>query len=149
MVLNMEQADTRVEPRSEYSEAFPTEVDFLISAIEAGYRPRIDRQRWPRMIHRVVAVLKLFSDGETRPSRTLYTRQASLKALGFVTSEHLPLSHGGMLRLADPSGQPVAIACTILRCGEAAPGWYEGAVYFNRDQSIFHQSFPRLAAVRN
>jgi hypothetical protein len=31
----------------------------------------------------------------------------------------------------------IEAACTVLRCRQAAPGWYEGAIYFNRSQEIF------------
>jgi hypothetical protein len=29
------------------------------------------------------------------------------------------------------------VHCTLLRCREAAPGWFEGSVYFNREQPQF------------
>jgi hypothetical protein len=31
----------------------------------------------------------------------------------------------------------VTIRCTLLRCRETAPGWYEGALHFNRNQIVF------------
>jgi len=36
-----------------------------------------------------------------------------------------------------PGGDIRTIACTLLRCREAAPGWYEGRMYFNRQQADF------------
>ena len=59
------------------------------------------------------------------------------QALAFLTNDILTLSHGGILRIPSPSGEILKINCTVLRCREAAPGWFEGAVYFNRDQAIF------------
>ncbi len=34
-------------------------------------------------------------------------------------------------------GEMVEIYCTVLRCREVAGGWYEGALYFNREQAVF------------
>ena len=41
---------------------FPAEVEFVISALEAGPKPIVDRQKARRSIYRVRATLKLFSD---------------------------------------------------------------------------------------
>jgi hypothetical protein len=132
-----EEMELSQHPESPYSERFPREVEFVISAIEAGPRPLVDRQAIPRMRHRVKAFLRLFSDGPDAVTRVLYTRQASVAGLGFLTNRPLPLSHGGVISVPGPDGQIIEVACTVLRCRQAAPGWYEGAVYFNRAQSLF------------
>lgn len=117
---------------------FPADVEFVISALEAGPRPIIDRQKMKRSLYRVRATLKLFSDPpEARPA-LLYTRNVTRQALAFLTADVLTLSHGGLLRIPTPSGEIIQINCTVLRCREAAPGWFEGAVYFNREQSFFN-----------
>jgi hypothetical protein len=125
-------------PQTGYSENFPTEVEFIISALEAGPRPIVDRQREPRLRHRVKGVLRLFSDAAGAATRVIYTRQVSAKGLGFVTDSSVPLSHGGVVSLPGPDGREIEISCVVLRCREAAPGWYEGAVYFNRAQTTFN-----------
>jgi len=122
---------------SGYAEAFPPEVEFVISALEAGPQPIVDRQRHPRLRHRVKAYLRLFSDAAAAGRRLLYTRQVSTRALGFLTEQALPLSHGGVISLAGPDGEVIDVNCAVLRCRMAAPGWYEGAVYFNRPQRAF------------
>jgi hypothetical protein len=38
---------------------------------------------------------------------------------------------------APSSNKTLAIPCTLYRCRVAAPGWYEGALHFNRDQMEF------------
>ena len=116
---------------------FPAEVEFLISALEAGPKPLIDRQKARRSQYRVRATLKLFSDAPEAKPALLYTRNVTSQALAFLTNDILTLSHGGILRIPSPSGEVLKINCTVLRCREAAPGWFEGAVYFNRDQAIF------------
>jgi hypothetical protein len=117
---------------------FPPEVDFVISALEAGPRPIIDRQKTKRCQYRVRATLKLFSDAPDARPALLYTRNVTSQALAFLTADVLTLSHGGILRIPSPSGEIIQINCTVLRCREAAPGWFEGAVYFNREQAFFN-----------
>lgn len=85
----------------------------------------------------MVATLRLFSDQHPTPPWLLYTRNISPRSLGFVSPHRLPLGYGGILELPGPSGEPMQIHCTLLRCREAAPGWFEGSVYFNRVQSAF------------
>ena len=118
-------------------EPFPREVEFVISALEAGPRPLVERQKVTRSKYRVRAMMKLFSDGAEVPGSLLFTRHISTQAVGFLSARRLPLSHGGLLSIPSPDGKVVEIACTVLRCREAAPGWFEGALYFNRDQMAF------------
>jgi hypothetical protein len=83
-----------------------------------------------------MAMLRLHSDAADAEPRVLYTRDIHYRGLGFITPGRLPLGHGGIIEL--PDGENVQrIACTLLRCREAAPGWFEGAIYFNRDQPQF------------
>lgn len=116
---------------------FPREVEFVISALEAGPRPNRDRHKLPRTIYRVQATLRLFSDKPESAPTILYTRHVNPQAVGFLTARRLPLSHGGILYITSPTQRLMQVYCTILRCREAAPGWYEGAVYFNRQQQCF------------
>ena len=67
----------------------------------------------------------------------LHTRDITPKSLGFITRHRLPLGYGGVVDLPDPAGVVRSIDCTLIRCREVAKGWYEGAVYFNREQSEF------------
>jgi hypothetical protein len=117
--------------------AFPAEVEFMISALEAGPKPLIDRQKEKRSQYRVRATLKLFSDVPDAKPALLYTRNVTSQALAFLTNDMLTLSHGGILLIPSPSGGILKINCTVLRYREAAPGWFEGAVYFNREQPFF------------
>ena len=126
---------------------WPPQVDLILSAIEAGQfsggtqqaetplRPgQPERRRTKRAPYRVRAHLRLFSDQPGDTGRVIYTRDVHPRGLGFITSHRLPLGHGGVVELPTPAGKIVSIPCTLLRCREAAPGWFEGSVYFNRDQ---------------
>jgi len=118
-------------------EPFPQEVEFIISALEAGPPPIEDRHKVRRCSYRVRASLRLFSHLPDTPPKIVFTRNVSPQAMGFLSDHPLPLSHGGTIHIAAPSGSVMRIACTILRCRQAAPGWFEGAIYFNRPQPCF------------
>jgi hypothetical protein len=116
---------------------FPAEVEMILSALEAGGHSRMERRAIRRIPYHALANLRLFSDFDSGATCTLYTRDVNHRGLAFVTPHRLPLGHGGVLEVAAPDGHWLTIACTLLRCREAAPGWYEGSVYFNRDQPDF------------
>lgn len=125
-------------PRSSM-EDWPPQAELVLSAIEAGqhrmgYEPGAERRATKRVSFRVRAQLRLYSDNPGEPGRVVYTRDIHHRGLGFITPHRLPLGHGGLVDLPTPAGKIVSIPCTLLRCREAAPGWYEGSVYFNREQ---------------
>jgi hypothetical protein len=113
------------------------EVEFIMSALDAaGFS--LDRRRSVRNRYRVRAMLELFSemDGSCE-AIVLYSRDVTSKSLGFITRRRLPLGYGGVLELPGPDGTIHTIECTVLRCREISPGWYEGALYFNRERPFF------------
>lgn len=116
---------------------WPPEADFILSALEAGRNGQGNRRHHTRLRYHVRAELQLFADGPGVPPWELYTRDVDQRSLGFITPHRLPLGYGGRLRLIAPNGVPVTIECTLLRCREAVSGWYEGALYFNREQWAF------------
>jgi len=124
-------------------EDWPPQVELILSAIEAGRyagpsAPQAagtaERRQSKRASYRVRGHLRLFSDAPGEQGRVIYTRDVHPRGLGFITPNRLPLGHGGVVELPTPGGKIVSIPCTLLRCREAAPGWYEGSVYFNREQ---------------
>ena len=85
-----------------------------------------------------MAELRLFSDPPGQPAWPLYTRDISVRGMGFITAHRLPLGYGGVVQLPAPrSGRLVSIAGTLFRCREVSGGWFEGSLYFNREQWIF------------
>jgi hypothetical protein len=96
-----------------------------------------ERREAERTPYRVQAILRLLSDVHGNGERVLYSRDVNNRSLGFITSHFLPLGYGGLLQIASPAGRLLNIHCTLLRCRQAAPGWYDGALYFNRDQNEF------------
>jgi hypothetical protein len=130
------------------TEGWPAQAELVLSALEAGQfagpggahtgQAGPNRRALPRRRLRVKAALRLFSDGDHTPPRMLFTRDVHARGLGFITPHRLPLGHGGVVELPTADGgRTVSVACTLLRCREAAPGWFEGSLYFNRDQPEF------------
>lgn len=118
-------------------ELWPPEVDIILSAMELSNRPEGESRRSQRLAYRVRAELRLFADGPQAAPWVLYTRDADPRGLGFITPHRLPLGYGGSVELLTPGGRKQRIACTLYRCREVSPGWYEGALYFNREQWMF------------
>jgi hypothetical protein len=122
---------------STVTQAWPPEVDMIISSLEAASGSHDNRRKISRMRYRVIATLQLFSDeGDGKPWM-LYTRDVNSRGIGFVSDQRVPLGHGGVVELAAPGGDLVTANCTVFRCREISPGWFEGAVYFNREQWVF------------
>ncbi len=113
---------------------WPPQVELILSAMETGRHDHVNRRAARRIPYRVRGQLKLFTDDAQTEGRVVYTRDVHPRGLGFITPHRLPLGYGGQIELPAPDGQSVSVHCTLLRCREAAPGWFEGAVYFNREQ---------------
>jgi len=117
------------------------ESSLILSAMESA-GGKDDRRRLRRFIYRVKATLRLMTDADAAAERMLYTRDVNARSLGFLTQHCLPLGYGGVVRLPSPApGDPmVSISCMMVRCREIAPGWFDGALLFNREQDEF--TFP-------
>lgn len=136
----MSSTTTQIEPPETAQtpqEPWPREVELILSALEAGGH-HDDRRRHPRMPYRVLAELRLFSDQAGSPPWKLYVRDVSVRGIGFVTAHRLPLGYGGVVQLpALGGGRLMSVNGTLFRCREVTSGWYEGALYFNREQWCF------------
>jgi hypothetical protein len=117
--------------------AWPREVGMILSAMEVA-EVHDERRDLQRLAYRVRASLRLHSDVHGNGDRELYTRDVNPRSLGFITPHFLPLGYGGILHIPNPHGRTLTVHCTLLRCRQVTPGWYEGALYFNRDQNEFN-----------
>lgn len=113
---------------------WPAEAEFILSALDAARVLPTDRRGADRAAFRAVAELKLFSDERGREPWVLYTRDVAPRGMGFITRHRLPLGYGGILRMRGPTGEELAIDCSVRRCRPAVNGWFEGAMSFNREQ---------------
>jgi hypothetical protein len=126
---------------------FPAEVEMILSAMEAGrhawnqeagQEPNGEERREAgRVPYRVRAELHLFRDQPGAPPWVLYVRDADVRGMGFLSPHRLPLGYGGYVELIAPTGRPLSVPCTLFRCREVVPGWYDGAMNFNREQGDF------------
>jgi hypothetical protein len=117
---------------------WPREVELILSALEAAGVHHDNRRRHPRMPYRALAALRLYSDPSGSDPWKLYTRDISVRGMGFVTPHRLPLGYGGIVQVPTPrTNRTVSIAGTLFRCREVTNGWFEGSLYFNREQWIF------------
>ena len=116
-------------------EAWPAQVELIMSALEAGEHRTRNRRAKVRTPYRVRGRLRLFSDVADAQPWVLYTRDIGPRDLGFLSPHRLPLGYGGRIELPTADGETVSVHCTLYRCRECAPGWYEGSVTFNREQT--------------
>ena len=116
--------------------AWPAGAELILSAIDSGRHKAdpFDRRALPRLRYRVVGRLRLFSDPPHDTPRAIYTRDVNSRGLGFITPHRLPLGYGGFVEFRGPDGRPRRLQCTLQRCREVAPGWYDAALSFNREQ---------------
>ena len=128
--------------KSESVNEWPPQVELIMSALDIGQFEPEDRRRTPRQSYRVKARLRLFSDPPRSAPWVLYTRDIDSRGVGFLSPHRLPLGYGGSIDLPDADGAILRVNCTLLRCREAAPGWYEGSLYFNREQKSFAATSP-------
>jgi hypothetical protein len=117
---------------------WPPEADIILSAMEAAEGlHNNERREHDRLPYRTRAQLRLFSDPAGTEPWMLYTRDVNARGLGFITPHRLPLGYGGWIELVSPRGRKIRANCTLFRCREAVKGWYDGALYFNREQHVF------------
>jgi hypothetical protein len=127
--------------RAGAADPWPPEVDLILSAMDAGRDPNAhdERRDVQRIPYRVRATLRLFSDTPGTGPWTVYTRDVDPRGLGFLSPHRLPLGYGGWIELPSPGGRVLKVHCTLFRCRETVKGWYDCALYFNREQHLFER----------
>jgi len=116
----------------------PADADLIAEALVAARDLATDEsgdaRRRDRRPVRATAALQLLTDNPEDAPWALFARDADPRNLGFLTEHPLPVGHGGRVRLATADGQTLDVGCTIYRCRECVPGWYEGALSFHKLQ---------------
>jgi len=113
-------------------EVIPAEVDLILSAMDVGQSFAGERRRASRLPLRRRASLKLYADPADANPRTIFTRDADARGMGFITPDLLPLGYGGWVTVRAPNGDVLQVECTVYRCRKTVEGWYEGALNFHR-----------------
>ena len=110
--------------------ALPADVARLLDELHAGSAPAAERRGTPRTRYEVAAEFRLFSDLRVG----LYTRDVSLRGVGFITRDPLHPGAGGTLDVPLPDAGRREVRCIVLRYRQLPDGWAEGALGFTRDQ---------------
>lgn len=116
---------------------WPSHVQMILSALETANPPTSDRRALRRASYRSKAHLRLFTHASGAAPALLYTRDACTRGMGFITPHYLPLGYGGKVEVLMPNGRVAIAQCTLCRCRQLSPGWYEGALTFSREQHDF------------
>ncbi len=80
------------------------------------------------------ASLSLFADPRDAEPWPLFLRDVEARAAGFICPDRMPLGYGGTLQFTAPDGRTLNVDVTLVRCRVCYDGWYEGALYFHRNQ---------------
>ena len=118
-------------------DVWPPDVMFLLSVLDGNPSPAAERRIVPRARYRARARLALSGDRAGHPPHELFSRDVTFRSMGFVSEHPVPGDGQGVLHLMMPNNRVRTLACTVLRCREAAPGLYEGAVLFKREHPEF------------
>ena len=133
----MEIVDAVAAETKQAKDAVPQDARFVISVLNGEQRcaGHDERRRFRR--ESFVAPAELEVLGDAAPPRTaIYTRDASRWGVGFVTQRPLPVARDATLRIWI-GGEMLMVRSCVLRCREAAPGWFEGAVLFYHEEPRF------------
>jgi hypothetical protein len=109
-----------------------SEVDLVMSALDAGWSFKTDRRQHGRRIENVIARLRFHSDAPDAEPARLFVRDIDKQAVGFITQHNLPLGYRGVITYENESGEIVTLAGTLFRCRQCSPDWYEGAFRFGK-----------------
>ena len=116
--------------------------ELILSAIEAGRQgneqtgPRLAQDRRATRSASVTAFAagwRLFSDAPGEEGRVIYTRDIHSRGLGFITPTGCPWATAASSS-ADAGREDCVDPLHPAALPRGAPGWYEGSVYFNREQ---------------
>ena len=95
----------------------------------------VDRRRSERVPHHVRAAMEI-DDALQHTRQTIYTRDVSSWGVGFISRVPLPTGANAMLHIAGVHGRTLQVMCSVIRCREVLPGWYEGAAVLFKEEPM-------------
>jgi hypothetical protein len=124
----LEQLVSKAAVPAQGPEKWPMEVRALLSALCQPMPVPRDRRGGGRRKFEVVAILH-FNDGNgQRQTTEVYTRDASSRGVGLVTSKHFNVGQAVILELSGQDGLPLHLKGRIHRCRQFREGWFETLV---------------------
>ena len=117
--------------------ADPREIDSVIAAVSSNTGvPEEERRGGARADYRVDAHLRLLPEVNGEGERVVYTRDVDEWGIGFVTAFAFAPGRKAIIRLQAPCGKEILRRCTVLRCREILPGWFESAVALDEFETL-------------
>jgi hypothetical protein len=98
-----------------------------------GFAPRCERRKLRRTRYYTAAQMLVSLDGPA----TVYTRDVNPWLIGLVGNVHLDNYDHVMLHLPLPDQPAMEVECTVRRCQEFLPGWFDYALHFRHEQPLF------------
>ena len=106
-----------------------------ILSSEAGEGDGADRRRYSRCGYVTRASIELIDPLGHVLRVKAFSRDANQWGVGLVTQTVLPVGQNALLQIEGGDQVDVRARGCIVRCREVLPGWYEGAVLFEQEQS--------------
>ena len=109
-------------------QAWPLEVRALLDSMRKfASAPKHERRRENRRSYQVEGSILYLRNGQSEPARAaIYTRDATDKAIAFVTQTMFEAGQVVTLEVPAPEGVSQKLNGRILRCRQFREGWYDG-----------------------
>ena len=111
---------------------WPLDVLEAFKTLE-GFSPRCERRKLRRARYYTAAQMLASLHGPV----PVYTRDVNPWLIGLVGPLHLSNYDHVMLHLPLPDQPTLEVECTVRRCHEFIPGWFDYALHFRREQPLF------------
>ncbi|HZZ45090.1 MAG TPA: PilZ domain-containing protein [Tepidisphaeraceae bacterium] len=113
------------------TDTWPADVRELFDSIEHAFPPILQRRKLPRTPYKRQGSLELA--GETV---AIYSRDANMWTVGFITSRRIDSNQRGLLRILSPDGVERTLRCRVIRSREIRPGWFDVGVEFPTEEAF-------------
>lgn len=137
-LLHVSEPETVVPAPIEVS-TWPMEIRAAILCLETRSHAGAERRLRNRFPYRVQAELTWVDLPDADPV-AVFTRDINSWTVGTLTLAPMQTGWRCNLRLPDPlSHHALEIACSVYRCTEFYPGWYDVALRFAKEHRRFHE----------
>jgi hypothetical protein len=112
-------------------EGWPEDVRAVVESLETAFPPILQRRKLPRTAYKRQGVWEPKDGGE---AFAVYSRDANMWTVGFLTSHKVESNQRGVLRLVGPDGVEREMRSRVIRAREVRPGWFDVAVEFPTEE---------------
>ena len=111
------------------------DLRLVLQILGAEAQDGADRRRYSRCAYVARAAVELMDPMGHMHRVKAFSRDANQWGVGLVTQTVLPVGQNALLQIEGGDQVDVRARGCIVRCREVLPGWYEGAVLFEQEQS--------------